>query len=212
MNPRKIFYSQGHQTSESSVCHLALKNITVFECSGLFLYNFHKCLNIHVIHKGNIICNRSNALFSFSFFFFLFWFLVIHYFFQPFSLQKNHIPYKYILRHSFHSFYIFDISAKPAKKSDRRILKNVKLHLIFLIMSTNNREEKGSLLKYKPQTSHQWDIKPNKNTSLKSLWLHRLRKRCTTEVWRGRLLDAQVPSRKQAFRVTRKGTNRIIRV
>lgn len=56
MNPRKIFYSQGHQTLESDVCHPAFKNITVFECSGLFLYNFHKCLNIHVIHKGNIIC------------------------------------------------------------------------------------------------------------------------------------------------------------
>lgn len=156
MNPSKIFYSQGHQTSESSVCHLALKNITVFGCSGLFLYNFHKYLNIHVIHKGNIICIQIKCPFFF-FLCFLFDFLVMQFFFFILSLNKVHFPCKYILQHNFHSFYIFDISAKPAssKKSDRRILKNMKLHFIFLIMSTHIQEEKGSLWKQKPQTRHQ---------------------------------------------------------
>lgn len=61
MNPMKIFYSQGHQTLESNVGHPTFKNIIVSKCSWLFLYNFHKFLNIYVIHKETLYVYKSNA-------------------------------------------------------------------------------------------------------------------------------------------------------
>lgn len=124
MNPRKIFYSQGHQTLEHDVCHPAFKNITVFECSGVFLCNFHKCLNRHCIQRETVYIYMYVD--QMLLFFYFFCFLAMFFFFFTHTLNEKHFPisiYFGTFYGIFHSFYIFDVSAKPlrSRKSDRRM-------------------------------------------------------------------------------------------